>query len=315
MTTPSPQRIALRHLQASTTVNWNGGVAEFRGPPGAVRIRPNRWLQGEPLVDANPYLSEILRDAWREWSGANEGEEDPMSQAVGYGAPTLRSDPRPAPVSLSSRDWEELLEAQRVRGRVGFEDLRVVDAGAERRLDGLDVGFQTVGRDLRGAEDASAQLGGECVRGLRRALLDAVDGHELRPRVERDPGVLVAELRGVALDEMALLLADEGPHLVELQHVAVEVAHPLVEDAAAPLADAEEEVRDRGPRDPGHPFRGAQGGAFHEGRHHPHALAHGEHFHCRLPFSGGVPTVGLRDSAQASPCRLLPASPAGSSRG
>jgi hypothetical protein len=70
----------------------------------------------------------------------------------------------------------------------------------------------------------------------------------------------------------------------------------------APLADPQKKIRDGGPRDPRHPFRRAQGASVHEGRHHPHALAHREHVHRRC-----LSAAGCLRWVCATPRRLTPA--------
>lgn len=160
-----------------------------------------------------------------------------------------------------------------------------MDLPTERLFDGLQVRLVAVGGDLRRPEHARPEFLREREGRRRRALRDAVDGHEPRPRVERDPRVLVPVLGGMqTLDEMALLAADEAPHLVELQRVAVEVAHRRVQDAATPLPDTQEKIRDRRARDLGQPYRRTQGDALNESGHHPYARPHGKHLHTPVAF-------------------------------
>jgi hypothetical protein len=137
-------------------------------------------------------------------------------------------------------------------------------------------------------------------------------GDQLRPRVDGDESVVVPVVIGVDLRAPCFLAADEGPHLVELQHVAVQVPHDALEEPAAPLPDGHQQVRDGLPGHPGHALCGAQGAAVHEGGHHLRALPFRENVHrdCLSPAddarSPRVATTSRYRAAQPAGAAALP---------
>jgi hypothetical protein len=83
----------------------------------------------------------------------------------------------------------------------------------------------------------------ESVGRLGVALADEERRYELGVRVDRDEGPGVTYARGVVFDrDMALLLADERPELIDLQAIAAEVAHGAVQQISASVADSDQNL-------------------------------------------------------------------------
>jgi hypothetical protein len=80
------------------------------------------------------------------------------------------------------------------------------------------------------------KIGNERRCGREIPLTDAVSRNQLRLRIERNKGVLIAESAGIVESRhVALLFADVGPNLIDLDAAAGQLAHPFVHQVRAAL--------------------------------------------------------------------------------
>jgi hypothetical protein len=95
-------------------------------------------------------------------------------------------------------------------------------------------------------------------RGREIPLTDAIRRNDLRLGIERNEGVLIANAaRIIERCHVALLLADIGPDLVNLDAPTRKLAHLLVHQLRAPVADLDQQPADRVAVRPGHPLSAA----------------------------------------------------------
>src|SRR5205823_3904936 len=113
---------------------------------------------------------------------------------------------------------------------VVLDDLRVVDAQAERALNRVEVHAVPVGRELDTPVETLAEVHHEGVGVLAAAVAALPGGDELRVRVDRGerPHVAVSEGVSVLLGNVLFLRVAESPNLIDLEALAVEVAHHAV---------------------------------------------------------------------------------------
>src|SRR5205807_10568836 len=115
-------------------------------------------------------------------------------------------------------------------------------------------------------------------------------------------------LHRVHIVDPLLLLGDVRPDLIDLDAPAWKLAHPLIQEPLAALADAVRQTHYRIPVNPGHALDAPDAVSFDQRRDHSQLLAPLEDVHGGLPFHQRRPYTGggiLRaPAAQSLECGL-----------
>src|SRR5258708_3599123 len=114
----------------------------------------------------------------------------------------------------------------------------------ESCIDGTGIRCPSIGRNLWDAKHAVAQISDKKLSVVAVALADVVGDNRLGSTGEGEERIHVAQLGGIALAKMALLLADEAPCLIHLDTSDLEVAHCAVVQRGATHTDASAEPHD-----------------------------------------------------------------------
>ena len=172
---------------------------------------------------------------------------------VGAHRSVIAGDPDPAHISTSltsKRPSELLVQISTTARWLNFTKLT---ARSPDRDSVHNRPFRTTG------EPGSTLIG--CARGFA----DTVCRNDLRLGIERDERVLIAEpARIVVFGHVALLLADIGPDLVNLDTAAGQLAHLFVHQLGATLTDLNQQAADRVAVRAGHPLSAADRIPFYQ---------------------------------------------------
>lgn len=100
---------------------------------------------------------------------------------------------------------------------IAFDDLAVINLQAKSLFGSIHVCRQSVGRKLDPVREASSQIVQKCHRISQIALPDSIGGNQLSLRIERNPGILIANSGSVIGGaQVALLLLNKAPNLILL---------------------------------------------------------------------------------------------------
>lgn len=146
-----------------------------------------------------------------------------------------------------------------------LHDLAIAAVGAESLLNRSLVPAETVRRNFGRVDDALAQIPRERLRVFLVSLADLETDDRLRRCRHAEEDILVADLNSVRRRAAALLLADEGPRLVQLETRDLETMDRPVVKLDRAEADASGETHDRIAMGAGQALSRADGTALSEG--------------------------------------------------
>jgi hypothetical protein len=145
--------------------------------------------------------------------------------------------------------------AFRVDLAVDLNQHRVINVVAERALDGVQVEFQAIGRQLDAIRKTTSQVLDERTRRGGIPHPDHPRRNQLRVRVDSNPRPNVSAYP-VPLNllhrDVLLFAADKRPDFVSLNPLAGEITHSAVHEADAALAEFHQELRNGVLRNAGH---------------------------------------------------------------
>src|SRR6266446_5016140 len=108
---------------------------------------------------------------------------------------------------LRPLDLRRAVAACRMRNlAIQLNELGVIDIGAKTRLDGFQVSPMSIARNLNAIREPLRKVTHELDRGRAAAIADAPGRHQLRIRVECNPGPEIASFFWGVLGERNLAL-------------------------------------------------------------------------------------------------------------
>ncbi len=162
---------------------------------------------------------------------------------------------------------------------VGLDDLTVGNPVSEGIADRVGVGAKAIRADLGQTDHATAQVLHEAVRIVAIAFADVVGNDRLLRSGDADENVLVAFGRDLMGLHVLLLLADEGPHLVQLETVDPDANHDAVVKLEAAATDTQSQGGDGLAVDARDPRGGSDAHALSQGGNDLNLLFASENVH------------------------------------
>src|SRR5262249_9142776 len=126
-------------------------------------------------------------------------------------------------------------------------NLAVVHLPAEPQFDRIDVGAKRIARKLDAIPQPVREVCDESIRVGRVPLADPIARDQFGVRVDGDKSPNVSGVLGLVAGHSARLLSNEAPNLIDLDALARQIAHQLVEQPLAALANPNPESHDRVP--------------------------------------------------------------------